>query len=138
MAALASTREPAVIVGIGIDLVDIARVERLVASKGARALERLFTTGERTYALSKTVPARHLAARVAAKEASFKALAGSDGARVISWRDMEVILGDDGRPEMVLYGPARTRAAELRVGRTWLTITHNATSAAAVVVLERE
>ena len=125
------------IVGIGMDLVHIERVERLLSSKGQRALQRLFTEGERRYALAKMEPARHLAARVAAKEAAFKALSGTAQAHAISWREMEVVIGAHGRPELALHGMARERADDLAIVRTWLTMTHDGATAAAVVVLER-
>ena len=72
------------ILGLGLDLVAVARVESLVARYPARAAARLFTEGEWTYASTKARPALHLAARFAAKEAAFKALAGTDDARVRS------------------------------------------------------
>jgi holo-[acyl-carrier protein] synthase len=138
MVAEAALRpEVRVIVGIGMDLVHIARVERLLASKGHRALERLFTEAERRYALDRVEPARHLAATRAAKEATFKALSGTAQAHAISWRDMEVIIGAHGRPELVLHGLARERADHLAIVRTWLTMTHDGATAAAMVVLER-
>jgi len=126
-----------VIVGIGVDLVDVARVKRLVASKGERALRRLFTEGERAYAERKVQPFVHLAARVAAKEAAFKALAGSDGARAIAWREMEVCAAEDGRPSLILHGAAARRAAELGVAAIWLSLSHSELTAGAFVVLER-
>jgi holo-[acyl-carrier protein] synthase len=126
-----------VIVGIGVDLVHIARVERLLASKGHRALERLFTEGERRYALERLEPARHLAARIAAKEAAFKALSGTARAHAISWREMEVVIGGHGRPELVFHGLARERAEHLTIAHTWLTLTHDGDTAAAFVILER-
>jgi holo-[acyl-carrier protein] synthase len=129
--------EAGVIVGIGMDLVHIARVERLLSSKGHRALERLFTEGERRYALARVEPARHLAARVAAKEAAFKALSGTERAHAISWREMEVVIGAHGRPELLLHGLARERADHLAIVRSWLTMTHDGATAAAVVVFER-
>jgi holo-[acyl-carrier protein] synthase len=129
--------EACVIVGIGMDLVHIARVERLLSSKGDRALERLFTEGERRYSLDRMEPARHLAARVAAKEAAFKALSGTTRAHAISWREMEVVIGEHGRPELALHGLARERAEHLAIVRTWLSMTHDGATAAAVVVLER-
>jgi holo-[acyl-carrier protein] synthase len=130
--------EAHVIVGVGIDLVDIARMQRLLDAKGDRALTRLFTQHEVRYAMGRAEPARHLAARVAAKEAAFKALSGSAGARAIGWRDMEVVVGTDGRPALCLHGRAECRASELAVAHAWLTITHSVATAAAVVVLERE
>lgn len=123
------------IVGVGIDLVDIARVERLVDAKGERALRRLFTADEVGYALSRPLPTQHLAARLAAKEAAFKALAGNELARGIGWKEIEVVRGDS-RPDLVFHGRASQRAVELGITTIWLTLTHSATTAGAVVVLE--
>jgi holo-[acyl-carrier protein] synthase len=125
-----------VILGLGIDLVDIERVERLLERKGNRALARLFTAGEAAYAGRRPQPARHLAARFAAKEAAFKALAGNELARTIGWRDIEVVTHGDGRPDLLLHGAAASRAAEIGVRRAHLSLTHSDATAAAVVVLE--
>src|SRR5215210_5904707 len=109
-AAAAAGRRPAprggppMIVGLGMDLVEIARVERLLRSKGDRALARLFTAREVAYSARRSEPARHFAARLAAKEAAFKALAGNALARAVSWRDIEVISGADGSPTVELRG----------------------------------
>ena len=100
------------IAGIGIDLVDIARVQRLIDAKGDRALRRLFTADEVDYALTRALPAQHLAARLAAKEAAFKALANNSLARSIGWQDIEVVRGDHG-PTLSLHGRAAERAAQL-------------------------
>jgi holo-[acyl-carrier protein] synthase len=124
-----------VIVGVGIDLVDIARVDRLLDAKGERALRRLFTVDEVSYALSRPLPAQHLAARLAAKEAAFKALSGNSLARGIGWREIEVVRGDHG-PTLALHGRGAERAAELGVSEIWVSLTHTATTAGAVVVLE--
>lgn len=123
------------IAGVGIDLVDIARVDRLLNAKGERALRRLFTADEVAYALARPLPAQHLAARLAAKEAAFKALAGNALARGIGWREIEVVRGDE-RPSLCLHGRAAERAAELGVTVIWVTLTHSATTAGAMVVLE--
>ena len=125
------------IAGIGLDLVDIARVQRLIGAKGERALRRLFTAGEAEYAAGKPRPFLHLAARVAAKEAAFKALSLADGARGIGWKEMEVVAGDDGRPSLALHGRAAACAAKLGVTRVHLTLSHSETTAGAVVILER-
>ena len=126
------------IVGIGIDLVDIARVARILKWREERALKRLFTFREIDYARNKADPARHFAARLAAKEATFKALAGNEKARAIGWKDIEVVLHLDGRPALHLHGPAKLRAAELNVTRSWVTLTHSETTAGAVVILETD
>jgi holo-[acyl-carrier protein] synthase len=120
-----------------MDLIEIARVRRLVERHGEHALRRLFTDGERAYAESHRDPARHFAARVAAKEAAFKALASHAAGRGIGWRDMEVVTGGGRPPRLLFHGLAADCAAELEVSAAWLTITHAVDIAAAVVVLER-
>lgn len=124
------------IIGIGVDLVEISRVRSLLASRGERALARLFTAGERRYCEGMAYPARHFAARVAAKEAAFKALSGTDDARGIGWREMEVVLDRLGRPSLQLHGRASSRARELGVTRTWLSLSHGDDLATAFVVME--
>lgn len=125
------------IAGIGVDLVDIARVERMLEEKGERVLHRLFTPDEVAYAMARVRPAMHLAARLAAKEAAFKALAGSDDARLIGWREVEVVARAGHAPTLVLAGRADTRARELGIQHLWLSLTHTDSVAAATVVLER-
>ena len=125
------------IVGIGVDLVDIERIERMLASKGERAVRRLFSEDEARYCSAKARPAQHFAARVAAKEAAFKALAGEPEARGIGWREIEVVPHGDGRPSLALHGLARTRADAMGVTAAWVTLSHSLTTAAAFVVLER-
>lgn len=124
------------IVGIGIDLVDIARVERLLSDRKDRALRRLFTEAEVAYARARAEPARHLAARIAAKEATFKALTAHPQARSIEWREMEVICGESGAPRLELSGLAASCAAELGANRWWISLTHSEAVAGAVVVVE--
>jgi holo-[acyl-carrier protein] synthase len=126
-----------VIVGIGFDLVEIARLRSLVDRKGERALRRLFTGQELEYAHARTDPIPHLAARVAAKEATFKALSTLDGARSIGWREMEVVSGADGRPTVTLHGTAAAIAARAGVARVWVSLSHTQSAAGAVVVVER-
>ncbi len=126
------------IVGVGFDLVDIVRVEAMLARKEQRALDRLFTAHEQEYAMSRARPAMHLAARLAAKEAAFKALTGSDEAKLIGWKEAEVRRGDEGPPELHFSGRAQARATELRVGKVWLTLSHTDETAGAVVILESE
>lgn len=125
------------IVGVGFDLVAIARVERMLAAKEQRALDRLFTAHEQEYARARARPAMHLAARLAAKEAAFKALTGSDEAKLIGWKEAEVRRGEDGPPVLHLTGRAAARAAELGVVRIHLTLSHTDEVAGGVVVLER-
>ena len=125
------------IAGAGIDLVEIARVERMFDGKGDRMLARLFTDAEIAYARVRARPAMHLAARLAAKEAAFKALAGTDDARLIGWREVEVVPRDGHSPTLAFHGRADARVKELEIQHVWLSLTHTDTTAGAVVVLER-
>lgn len=125
------------IVGVGFDLVAIARVEQMLERKEQRALDRLFTAHEQEYAMARARPAMHLAARLAAKEAVFKALTGSDDAKKIGWKEAEVQRGSDGPPVLVFTGRAEARARELGVTKIHLTLSHTDDIAGAVVVLER-
>ncbi len=125
------------ICGIGMDLADIDRIARLLGRHPERARRRLFTEGERAYCDRRGLPARHFAARFAAKEAAFKALAGSEEARHIHWLEIEVANSPlDGRPMLQFHGAAAKRAAELGVSSIHITLTHSDHVAAAVVVLE--
>ncbi|MGH7632696.1 MAG: holo-ACP synthase, partial [Gemmatimonadaceae bacterium] len=96
-----------------------------------------FTPAEAAYAMQRVHPYVHLAARIAAKEAAYKALSGTDEARGLSWREMEVVLDALGRPSLALHGKAAVRAGELHVAYAWLSLSHSEATAGAVVVLER-
>jgi holo-[acyl-carrier protein] synthase len=126
------------IVGIGIDTIDIERIERMLAAQGDRMLRRLLTADELAHMSTKVAPAQHVAVRLAAKEAAYKALAGNDLARGIGWRDVEVVTRPaDGAPELRLHGHAAARFAELSATRLHVSLTHSATTAVAVVIVER-
>ncbi|HEY5440148.1 MAG TPA: holo-ACP synthase [Gemmatimonadaceae bacterium] len=125
------------IVGVGIDMVEVERMRKLLERKGERALKRLFTLGELAYARTHPEPERQLAARVAAKEAAYKALSGNDLAKAIGWREFEVVSQRGQAPVLVLHGRAQARASELGVYRVHLSITHTEHMAAAYVVAER-
>jgi holo-[acyl-carrier protein] synthase len=124
-------------IGVGVDLVEVSRVSAIIADKGARVFERLLTPAERAYCESRPDPATHVAVRLAAKEAVYKALQGSPSARSIGWRDIEVTRAPDGRPAVELSGLAAARASELQVGRVLLSLSHTHQAAVAMVVLER-
>ncbi|HSR92245.1 MAG TPA: holo-ACP synthase, partial [Gemmatimonadales bacterium] len=94
------------LIGVGIDLVDIARVERMLERHGERVLTRFLTEGEREYVIGRFRPALHIAARMAAKEAAYKALQSLPDARAVSWQDLEVERAHDGRPSLRLVGLA--------------------------------
>lgn len=121
--------------GLGLDLVDVARVARMLERNGERVLKRLLTEEERTYCLHQAVPARHVAARLAAKEAAYKALAQHEETGAIVWRDVEVGREITGRPTLVFHGRADTAARRLGVTSSLVSLTHTADYAAAVVIL---
>ena len=121
-------------VGVGVDLVEVARARSMLADKGAHVFDRLLTPSEAEYCRSRPDPAEHVAVRLAAKEAVYKALQGSEAARGIGWRDIEVIRASDGRPDVALTGLAASRAQELRVKRVLLSLSHTHEAAIAVAV----
>ena len=113
--------------GVGIDLLEIDRLERALA-RYPRLAERVFTDGEREYAAARARPGRHLAARFAAKEAVVKALGMRGG---FGLRDVEVLTGEP--PTVRLSG----RAAKAAGGRRLqISMTHSRDDAAAVAILE--
>jgi len=123
------------IVGIGTDLLDVARMARELARDGAGFRDDVFSPGETAYCEAMEHPARHFAARFAAKEAFWKAV--GSGPEVVSLRDVEVQRAEEGRPRLVLGGAARSAAARLGVTAAFVSLTHTATLASASVVLER-
>jgi holo-[acyl-carrier protein] synthase len=114
------------IVGIGVDVVDLARFER-AASRTPALLERLFTVAERR------LPLRSLAGRFAAKEALIKAIGDSTGVR---WHDMEVVSNELGRPSFVLHNAVSRIVAERGVDVVHLSMSHDAGVAIAYVIAE--
>src|SRR6056300_1023254 len=107
------------IIGLGVDLAEIDRVERLL-DKYDQFPGRVFTEHERGYASRFANPARRYAARFAGKEAVMKSM--GTGWRRIRWQDVEITGG--GAPRVNLYGTAKARAAQLGVSEVMVTITH--------------
>ncbi|MBI1850698.1 MAG: holo-ACP synthase [Planctomycetes bacterium] len=120
---------------VGIDLVDIVRVERLLARYGPRFVDRVFTVDEARYCASRSRPAVHFAARFAAKEAVLKALGTGFGLGA-ELREVEVLRGSSGALSVRLHGRALTRAQGLGVAAPAiaLSISHTDSVAAAQVV----
>lgn len=114
------------IVGVGIDVVDIERFGRTL-ERTPRLVDRLFTDGERSLGLAS------LAARFAAKEALAKSLGAPAGLR---WTDATVVRGVDGRPRLEVSGSVAARADELGVASFHLSLSHDAGIASAVVIAE--
>jgi holo-[acyl-carrier protein] synthase len=123
-------------IGVGIDLVDLERVRRLLADKGEQAMIRFFSPEERQYLATRPDPTGHAAARIAAKEAVYKALQGLPNARGIGWREIEVSRDPEGRPAIRLHGLAAKLAYEQGGLRIQISLTHSATAAGAIAVVE--
>jgi holo-[acyl-carrier protein] synthase len=123
------------IVGVGMDLVQVRRVDELLERKGGRALARLFTAAEAARCRGGRSPRESFAARFAAKEAFFKAL-GTGWGRGGAWTEVEVVSAPSGAPSIRLHGAAAARARAAGVLRVHLSLTHTDELAAAYVVLE--
>jgi len=123
------------IVGTGIDLVEIERIRRSVERFGERFLDRIYTAAEKAYCLRKRNSAESLAARFAAKEAAAKAL-GTGINHGVTWLEIEVVREPGGRPTIAFHGRAREFADRLGAKSAALSLTHTASLAAASVVLE--
>jgi holo-[acyl-carrier protein] synthase len=121
------------IVGIGVDLTPVSRLERAMHAHPERLEARLFTDGERAYCRARAKAAQHFAARFAAKEALLKALGVPEGLR---WHELEVVNDGDGAPSFRLSGNAAAAATRLGVRKLHLSITHADDSAMAFVVAE--
>jgi holo-[acyl-carrier protein] synthase len=125
------------IVGIGIDLVELERVRQLLARRRDQAMARFLTDDEREYVASRPDPVPHMAARLAAKEAVYKALQELPACRGVGWRDIEVSRDASGKPSVSLSGLAAAAADANGPLRIHLSLTHTHVSAAAVAVIER-
>jgi holo-[acyl-carrier protein] synthase len=123
------------VLGIGVDLVECARIEHSIERFGDRFLNRVFTAGEIEYSKSMKYPARHLAARFAAKEAVSKAF-GTGIGKAMGWRDIDVQKKPSGEPFLVLTGGAEKLAMQRGVKNPLITLSHTDHHAMAVIVLE--
>ena len=125
------------IVGSGIDMVEIARIQQSIERFGPRFLNRVFTSAEQAYCLRKRNAAESLAARFAAKEAGAKAL-GTGISRGVNWLEIEVIRELGGRPTIRFHGRAAEIAQHMGVAHIALSLTHTAALAMASVVIESQ
>jgi holo-[acyl-carrier protein] synthase len=121
--------------GVGIDLCEIARMERELAREGGGFREQVFSPAEIAFCETMRRPAMHYAARFAAKEAVFKALtaAGVPGA---TWRDVEIVRGPAGEPRVVLHGAVGRAAHERGVASVAVSLTHTHELAAACATVD--
>lgn len=120
--------------GMGTDMVEIARIERVLERRGDRFAQRVLGASEYQAFIAKNRSPAWLAKRFAAKEAASKAL--GTGIGTVSWRDIEIINDQRGAPSLLFHGGGARRMADLGAGRAWLSLSDEAGLALAFVVLE--
>jgi holo-[acyl-carrier protein] synthase len=130
-----SPRSEMSVIGIGVDLVECARIQRSIDRFGDRFLHRVFTDGEIEYSMAMKFPARHLAARFAGKEAVAKAF-GTGIGKAMGWRNIDIRKKESGEPFLAFSGPAEAFAAKRGVTSALITLSHTEHHAVACVVLE--
>ena len=123
------------VVGLGLDLVHVARFSAALARHGDAFVHRICLPGEPKTPLRAELRALHLAGLFAAKEAAMKAL-GTGWADGVGFRQIEIVRDSAGAPSLRLHGRAAERAAELGVIAHRVSISHDGQSAAAVVIFE--
>ena len=124
------------ILGVGIDIIEVARVQASHKRFGERFLNRLLLPDEITYCLSHKNPAPFIAARFAAKEAISKAFGAGIGAQ-LGWRDMEIGRKESGEPFVILHGKGKKLFKSRRAKRLLVSLSHTVNYAAATAILER-
>jgi holo-[acyl-carrier protein] synthase len=127
--------KPAVVLGVGVDLIEIERVKKAMESKSGKRFERrVFTEREIAYCRSKANPYPHFAARFAAKEAVMKAFGTGWTARVF-WKGIEIWNNELGRPFITFHGKTEELAEEMGAQTCQVSLSHNRSQAVAVAIL---
>jgi holo-[acyl-carrier protein] synthase len=124
------------IIGTGVDIVEIARLRKVVERLKDRFIHRVFTTEEQQFCNQHRDPAPHYAARFAAKEAMFKAL-GTGWAKGVTWQDVEVLRQQQEAPTLILHGEAQRLSISMGATKMHLSLSHSEESAIAMVILEK-
>jgi len=123
------------IIGMGVDIAEVERIERAIERYGEVFLKRIYTERERAYCEQFKNKYERYAGRFAAKEAAMKAL-GTGWRRGVRWVDLEVVRESSGRPTLALAGEAGRIAAQIGVKNIALSITHTESQALAQVIFE--
>ena len=123
------------IIAIGIDIVEVSRIEEVFARRGQRFRDRVFTQGEIDYCENRGSRLLSYSARFAAKEAVMKGL-GTGWGGGVAWRDIEVVAQEAAAPVIQLRGRALERLLEIGARKVHLSLTHTRNLAIAQVVLE--
>ncbi|MBO0798616.1 MAG: holo-ACP synthase [Blastocatellia bacterium] len=126
------------IVGIGVDIVEISRLERALAQHGGRFRDRVFTPREIAFCEIVARSAERYATRFAAKEAARKAIGAATPVAALAWHDIEIISSTEGAPKLEFHGRAAELSALLKVTRAHVSLSHERQHAVAFVVLERD
>lgn len=125
-----------ILLGIGCDLVEVARIQRVLERQGERFLTRVFTEEERIYCLGMAHPHKHLAARFAAKEAVSKCFTTGIGAE-LGWKSISVYHGVRHEPRIRLDEKGETLLRQIGATHVHVTLSHTDTMAMAVAALLR-
>ena len=123
------------VLGTGIDLVEVARIRTLIERHGDRFCGRVFTRSESEYCAGHRDPGPHYAARFAAKEALLKAL-GTGLSQGASLKEIDIIRGELGNPQIALTGRTAELAQDRGIRRVHLSLSHSSGYAVAQVVVE--
>jgi holo-[acyl-carrier protein] synthase len=123
------------IVGIGVDIVEIEKLRLAMVRRGDRLRNRAFTPGEIEYCEARVTKFQHYSARFAAKEAAFKAI-GTGWREGVGWQDVEVVNQLNGKPGLILRGKTLEIAIRLGAKVWWISLSHTDQYAVAQVVLE--
>src|SRR2546425_11519710 len=123
------------ILGTGIDIVEVARIRRSLEKFGERFLRRILRPDEVAYCLAHKCPELHIAARFAAKEAISKAFGTGIGAQ-IGWQDIEIGRKESGEPFIILHGDGQKLLRQRSARKIHLSLSHTSQLAAAVAILE--
>ncbi|MCI0339231.1 MAG: holo-ACP synthase [Acidobacteria bacterium] len=126
------------IIGIGVDIVEISRLERALAQHGERFRDRVFTPREIAYCEIVARHAERYASRFAAKEAARKAIGAAMPVAALAWHDVEIISSTEGAPHLEFHGRAAELLGHLKITRAHVSLSHGHEQAIAFVVLESE
>lgn len=122
------------IFGIGTDIIEVARIEKMIA-RGRQYLDAIFTTAEVEYCEARARKSEHYAVRYAAKEATLKAL-GVGWRGGLAFSDIEVINDELGKPRVVVHGKTKEIFDQNQIRQTSISLSHGRDSAIAVIILE--
>jgi len=126
------------IAGVGVDIVEISRLEHAIEEYGDRFVNRVFTKREIDYCEQVARKAERYATRFAAKESARKALGAATPVTALSWHDVEIISSTEGAPQLQFHGRAAEIVKELKITRAHVSLSHARDQAVAFVVLEVE